>query len=173
VLKSLRVVSRHMAQMAHGMAARMGIHPTDLFAIMDIVDFRERHGRSPTIGELGEVAALSSAAATTLVDRLVSAGYVERIRDTQDRRRVHLQLTPRHLEAAAPMLRVYLERLSAALDSFGDDELDAAARVLEASRVAMEQSADSGSRPHAGARDAMAGAANSTVVDPPAPATGS
>lgn len=128
-----------MAQMAHGMAARMGLHPTDLFAIMDISDFRERYDRPPTIGELGEVTGLSSAAATTLVDRLVRAGYVERVRDTQDRRRVHLQLTPRHMEAAAPMLRGYLERLTAALDGFSDNELDAAARVLAAARGAMEQ----------------------------------
>lgn len=127
-----------MAQMAHGMAVRMGLHPTDLFAIMDISDFLERHDRPPTIGELGEVTGLSSAAATTLVDRLVRAGYVERIRDTQDRRRVHLQLTPRHIEAAAPILRGYIERLTAALDRFDDDELAAAARVLEASRVVME-----------------------------------
>ena len=28
-----------MAQMAHGMAVRMGLHPTDLFAVMDISDF--------------------------------------------------------------------------------------------------------------------------------------
>lgn len=138
VLDLLRVVSRHMAQMAHGMAARMGLHPTDLFAIMDISDFRERHGRPPTIGELGEVTGLSSAAATTLVDRLERAGYVERVRDTLDRRRVHLQLTPRHMEAAAPMLRGYLERLTAALDRISDEELRAAATVLAATRDAME-----------------------------------
>lgn len=127
-----------MAQMAHGMAVRMGLHPTDLFAIMDLSDFLKRHDRPPTIGELGEVTGLSSAAATTLVDRLVRAGYVERIRDTEDRRRVHLQLTPRHTEAAAPIVRGYIERLTAALDPFDDDELAAAARVLAATRVVME-----------------------------------
>jgi DNA-binding MarR family transcriptional regulator len=138
VMDLLRVVSRQMVQIAHDVAVAMGLHQTDMLAIMDVADLTEHHGRPPTIGELGDAAGLSSAAATTLVDRLEHAGYVERVRDTRDRRRVHLQLTPKHHDAAAPMLWTYLERLSTALDACDDDDLDGAARVLAAVRDAAD-----------------------------------
>lgn len=46
-----------------------------------------------SIGRLGAALELSSGAVTGLVDRLVSAGHVERVADATDRRRVHLRVS--------------------------------------------------------------------------------
>jgi DNA-binding MarR family transcriptional regulator len=66
----------------------LGINRTDL-RCMDIVD---RGGRV-TAGALALESGLSSGAVTTVIDRLEAAGYVRRVRDTADRRRVLVELT--------------------------------------------------------------------------------
>jgi DNA-binding MarR family transcriptional regulator len=67
----------------------LGINRTDS-RCLDIV---ERHGRM-TAGALAEESGLTTGAVTALVDRLERAGYLHRIRDTADRRKVFIELTP-------------------------------------------------------------------------------
>ena len=67
---------------------RLGINRSDGRAL-DIID---RHGQM-TAGELARESGLSTGAITTLLDRLERAGYVRRVRDDVDRRRVLVELT--------------------------------------------------------------------------------
>ena len=67
----------------------LGINRTD-GRCLDIV---ERHGRM-TAGALAEESGLTTGAVTALVDRLERAGYLRRARDTADRRKVFIELTP-------------------------------------------------------------------------------
>ena len=46
-----------------------------------------------TAGRLARESGLSSGALTTLLDRLESRGYVRRVRDTEDRRRIFIEMT--------------------------------------------------------------------------------
>lgn len=69
-------------------ADALGINRTDL-RCLEVLD---RRGPLPA-GALAAAAALSAAAVTKIVDRLVALGYVERSRDPVDRRRVVLQTT--------------------------------------------------------------------------------
>lgn len=57
-----------------------------------------------TIRELSEETSMSQATATAILDRLERNGYVERIRNEVDKRKVHAQLTPAGMErlASAP-----------------------------------------------------------------------
>jgi DNA-binding MarR family transcriptional regulator len=71
-------------------AVRMNLHVTDV----QILGFLANEEPLPT-GRLAEAAGLSAGAATTAVDRLEKAGYVQRLRTDEDRRRVMVQLTPR------------------------------------------------------------------------------
>lgn len=67
---------------------RLGINRSDQRAL-DVLD-----RRGPvTAGELARESGLSSGAITTLLDRMERAGYVHRVRDTDDRRRVLVELT--------------------------------------------------------------------------------
>jgi DNA-binding MarR family transcriptional regulator len=68
--------------------AFLGINRTD-GRCLDILD---QHGQM-TAGALARESGLSSGAITTLLDRLERAGYVRRVRDTADRRRVLVELT--------------------------------------------------------------------------------
>lgn len=52
-----------------------------------------------TIGAIAQQISLSQATVTTIIDRLESRGMVQRERDLQDRRRVHVRLTASAHEA--------------------------------------------------------------------------
>ncbi|GGL46315.1 MarR family winged helix-turn-helix transcriptional regulator [Nocardia jinanensis] len=60
----------------------IGVNPTDLQCIQLL------QGGPLTAGELARRTGLTTAAVTTMVDRLERAGFVIRTRDTADRRRV-------------------------------------------------------------------------------------
>jgi DNA-binding MarR family transcriptional regulator len=67
----------------------LGLNPTDVRC----VDLLDKHGKM-TAGALADLAGLSSGAVTFLLDRLESAGFVSRVRDIDDRRRVLVELVP-------------------------------------------------------------------------------
>ena len=67
----------------------LGLHPTDVRC----VDLLDQHG-TMTAGALSELAGLSTGAVTFLLDRLERAGFVRRMRDVHDRRRVLVELVP-------------------------------------------------------------------------------
>jgi DNA-binding MarR family transcriptional regulator len=69
-------------------ADTLGINRTD----MRCLDILERVGRL-TAGRLAAETGLTSGAITTAIDRLERAGHVRRIRDTDDRRRVYVEIT--------------------------------------------------------------------------------
>jgi DNA-binding MarR family transcriptional regulator len=68
----------------------MGIHRTDA----RLIDVLHMAGRM-SAGELATAGRLSPAAVTAALDRLERAGYVRRLRDERDRRRVLVELTER------------------------------------------------------------------------------
>ena len=77
------------------MARRMGVNVSDMTAIL----WLSEHG--PVGGaELARRLGISTAATTVLLDRLELAGYVERVRDTADRRRVRVTVTAEARAAA-------------------------------------------------------------------------
>jgi DNA-binding MarR family transcriptional regulator len=66
----------------------LSLNPTDLRCLDWLADGPK------SAGELSEGTGLSSAATTTLIDRLERKGFVERVRDPVDRRRVLVEMTP-------------------------------------------------------------------------------
>lgn len=90
---------------------------------------RLHHGGSCGVSSLAERMAISNAAASQLVDRLVQMGYIERREDPQDRRAKILSLTPAGadlIERGVRMRARWLEELAASLS---DEDR---ARVIEA-----------------------------------------
>ncbi len=67
----------------------LGLNPTDVRC----VDLLDQYG-TMTAGALAGVAGLSTGAVTFLIDRLERAGFVRRVRDLDDRRRVLVELVP-------------------------------------------------------------------------------
>ena len=84
------VVRRMGAQsviVSQTVAARFGLNTTDL----ECLDLIQLQGRV-SAGELAAATGLTSGAVTALIDRMERAGYVERVDDPADRRRVLVRI---------------------------------------------------------------------------------
>ena len=92
---------------AQAVAERLGLAATDV----DVLQALALEGPLP-VGRLGELTSLTTGAATRMVDRLEQAGYVRRVPDPADRRRV----------IVAPVA----ERVAVVMGAF--DPIDQAAR---------------------------------------------
>jgi DNA-binding MarR family transcriptional regulator len=86
------------------------------------LDVLERHGQM-TAGALAGATGLSTGAITPLLDRLERAGYVRRVRDTGDRRRVLVELTEEARRSAADLYGPLGEEACAELERCTDEQL--------------------------------------------------
>jgi DNA-binding MarR family transcriptional regulator len=111
----------------HAIAEYLGIDDT-AFRCLDIVD---QEGPM-TAGRLAERARLSPGAMTALLDRLEAKGYARRTRDTDDRRRVLVDLAP-ELRERAEELYGTPEEGAQELSAYSDEELEFLIRFLHGS----------------------------------------
>ncbi|MDP9817725.1 MarR family winged helix-turn-helix transcriptional regulator [Spirilliplanes yamanashiensis] len=136
------VQSEHVA---HAFARRHGLHPTDMAALIAVMD-AEAGGAPLTAGALAARLRLSSAATTAVVDRLERAGHLTRDRSRTDRRRVELRYAEPAMALAAAFFRPLGERTDHIMAGFDEAELavvlrfvDAMAHTVEAYRGDLEQ----------------------------------
>lgn len=112
---------------------RLGLNPTDLRCLDWLT------GGPMSAGELARATGLSSAATTTLLDRLESRELVQRQRDPNDRRRVVVQLT----DSARDQLDAFYGPLAheggRLLDRFDDDDLQLLHDFLIEARQVVEE----------------------------------
>jgi DNA-binding MarR family transcriptional regulator len=109
--------------------ARLGINRSDGRCI-DIIDM---HGRV-TAGQLASESGLSTGAVTTLLDRLERAGYVHRVRDTVDRRRVLVELTDEARRRAGEIWGPIAAESAETIAGYSDAELVFLRDFLQAGR---------------------------------------
>jgi DNA-binding MarR family transcriptional regulator len=115
-------------------AARgMGVNRTDA-RCLDIV---ERLG-PVTAGALAADAGLTSGAATAAIDRLEAKGYVRRVGDPTDRRRVLIEKTAKLEEAAGRFYGPLAERSVGPLSQYSTAELETLIRFLRFSTSLVE-----------------------------------
>jgi DNA-binding MarR family transcriptional regulator len=108
-------------------AARgMGVNRTDSRAL-DIID---RLG-PVTAGKLSIDAGLTSGAVTAVIDRLVDKGYVRRVADPTDRRRVLIEKTEKLEQVAGRLYGPLHERSLPWIEKFSNAELEAIVRFLK------------------------------------------
>ncbi len=74
-------------------------------------------------GELAGESGLSTGAITAVIDRLERAGYVCRLRDDRDRRRVLVELTDEGRRRVVEVYRPIAEQGSAMLSAYSDEQL--------------------------------------------------
>jgi len=85
--RAMQAYQRSTQAFDDAVGTALGLNATDLRCL----DWLTEGPR--TAGELATLTDLSSAATTTLIDRLEEKGYVRRVRDTVDRRRVLVEMT--------------------------------------------------------------------------------
>jgi len=113
----------------------LGINRSDLHALNAL-----EHGPL-SHGHLADRLGLTSGTVTTLVDRLVDAGYVERRPDPTDRRRSEVALTPTTFQAFARVYRPCGEAVADALQPLDDVDRRAAINALQLAAHAINQTA--------------------------------
>lgn len=110
-----------------------------------IVLQRLREGAQMNSG-LASFTGASASAMTRLVDGLARRGWVERVRERADRRKVSIQLTPSGVAEADALLKITDEGTSAVLECIPADRRDAVVAALGELRVALEKAQIKGSR---------------------------
>ena len=114
-----------------------GINRTDS-RCMDILSRQPSMG----MGDLAHAMRLSTAATTTVVDRLERAGYVRRVADKQDRRRVLVQLTASAQRRGQQLFAAMIKSGSTLLSSYSEQDLELISDFIQRSRSLVDQQAD-------------------------------
>ena len=106
-----------------------GVNRTD-WRCLDILGTRG----PMTAGQLADAVRLTTGAVTGVLDRLEAAGLVRRIRDTQDRRRVIVEITDEVNRAGAPVYGPLIADAAEAHAVFDANELELIARFIRIER---------------------------------------
>ncbi|MEU4084646.1 MarR family winged helix-turn-helix transcriptional regulator [Streptomyces aureus] len=124
----LRRMNGEINRLVHGFAGEHGLHATDVLALAAILDAPE----PLTPGRLREHLGLTSGAVTACLDRLERAGHVRRVRESPDRRVVHLHYVPDAKSAARAHFRPLADVTASVRSGFTEDELSVVLRFLSA-----------------------------------------
>ena len=92
-----------------------------------------------TAGQLTEATGLSSAATTTLLDRLEGKGLVRRLRDAADRRKVIVEMTELGQRLSGEIYGPLAGAGAEMLEGYSDAELTLILDVLNTSREITDQ----------------------------------
>jgi DNA-binding MarR family transcriptional regulator len=111
----------------------LGLNPTDLRCLDWLTS------GPMTAGELATATGLSSAATTTLIDRLEDKGYVTRERDGTDRRKVAIRLTSEAETRLGELYGPLATEGGNLLELFSDDELARIRTFLQQATSLVEQ----------------------------------
>ena len=116
------------------LAKRLRLSRTDLRCL----DLIARLGPL-TAGRLAEETRLTTGAVTFMLDRLEEAGMVTRRRDTEDRRRVWVEIVPSAHEQLQGLQKPVAEEMRAVAQRFKTDELAAVRDFMRAAREVFER----------------------------------
>ena len=131
--RELMHLVRRFGQESHGLAERFaesnGLHPTDLHALLAIIEAEEA-GTPLQPVELAARLGRSSGSVSAALDRRERDGHVRRERRTSDRRRVDLRRSEAAQVVAGRFFGELAHRTDGLLDDFDDAELAAVERFL-------------------------------------------
>ena len=116
--ETLRKVSAQSVLMSDAVGHLVGLNSTDL----ECLDLLYLAGPT-TAGRLAEHTGLTTGAITAVIDRLERAGFVRRLRDPRDRRRVLVTASPRSLQRIEPLYRRLAARTAALNAGYDDRQL--------------------------------------------------
>ncbi len=135
---ALRRMNGEINRLVHAFAGDHGLHATDVQALAAILD-----AEAPmTPKRLREHLGLTSGAVTACVDRLERAGHVRRVRESADRRVVHLYYAADARGAARTYFRPLATATEAARSRFTAEELAVVLRFLAAMNEELGAGAD-------------------------------
>jgi DNA-binding MarR family transcriptional regulator len=152
VVKALRQVNVQGSLFGQTVAIRLGLSESDIEALSMLID-----SGTATAGWLADRMGLTTGAVTRVVDRLEQSGYVRRVADPADRRRVIVEVVPEKLGDVESLLDRVGRASSPEIARYSDEQLaligDFLARMAEVTREEADKLRDSrGSDEDPGAR---------------------
>jgi DNA-binding MarR family transcriptional regulator len=116
--ETLRKVGAQSVLLSDTVARLVGLNSTDL-ECLDLLDM----AGATTAGRLAQHAGLTTGAMTAVIDRLERAGFVQRLRDPEDRRCVRVEALPGSLKHIAPFYRRLAQSTSRLHEEYDDRQL--------------------------------------------------
>ncbi|MEU9329536.1 MarR family transcriptional regulator [Streptomyces canus] len=114
----LFIATAHLGQQE--MAQRLGLNITDLLSFACVLKAGED---LLTAGDLAEHAHVTTGAVTGILNRLERGGYVTRVPDPTDRRRVRVAALPDAVAKVVALYQPYYDRLDAVFAGYSADEI--------------------------------------------------
>ena len=118
VLRALRSVNLQGSLFGNTVALRFGLSESDIEAIEVLLD-----NGAATAGMLSDLTGLTTGAVTRVIDRLEQAGYVRRVPDPTDRRRVIVELVPERLTGVATTIARVGDKSASEIGRYSEAEL--------------------------------------------------
>ena len=146
LLLACRALARAMDLFDEAACRALGIGRSDLRAL----NLLEHGPLSPAA--LADALDLSRSSVTTLLDRLVRAGFVARTDDPHDRRGIRVVLQPETFRAFATVYRPLGLQVHASLQHLSAPDRDTVTQGIEAMTAAFEQARSSHRQPTTHAR---------------------
>ncbi|MFF7281783.1 MarR family winged helix-turn-helix transcriptional regulator [Streptomyces griseorubiginosus] len=112
------IATAHLGQQE--MAQRLGLNVTDLLSFAYVLKAGED---LLTAGDLAEHAHVTTGAVTGILNRLERGGYVTRVPDPTDRRRVRVAARPDAVTKVVALYQPYYDRLDAVFAEYSADEI--------------------------------------------------
>jgi hypothetical protein len=140
-----RLLARQLVRFYDAVADQLGLHVTDLICLATLRDRR----RAP-IGERAAELGLTTGAVSRMVHRLQAGGFVRRVRDPTDARRVLVELASP--EAAVGLFAPQFADLTESVADLTVDQLRLLLSHLQAQTTISREAADRvrrSGRPHA------------------------
>ncbi|WP_157963796.1 MarR family winged helix-turn-helix transcriptional regulator [Actinocorallia populi] len=129
LIRLMRRLNSELDQLGHVFAKKHALHPTNVRAIFLIME-SGLAGTPITPGDLARRLGLTTAAVSSLLDRLEQADHLVRRPVPGDRRRVHLEVAPEAMTLAAGFFHPLNARLTAAMEDYSPQDMAAIERFL-------------------------------------------
>jgi len=123
-----RTVSTQTVFLHQAIAQTVGLNATDTKCI-DLI-LRQAEGVA-TAGQLSQLTGLTTGAITHILDRLEKRKFVERVRDTKDRRRVLVRVLRKSLEPLGPKYEALGKAYMALAEEYSNEELQLICEYME------------------------------------------
>lgn len=130
----MRRASTYGLLIHQAIADQLGLGPTDL-KCLDAA----RGEAHLTPGRLAEITGLSTSATTAALDRLERRGFIRRLRDDHDRRRIFVVSTGRHESETARLYAPLANATAAVVDHYTAEQLAVIADFLHRLNDANER----------------------------------
>ena len=131
-----RKMSTQTVFLHQAIAQSVGLNATDTKCIDLIL---RGPGGSVTAGWLSDMTGLTTGAITHILDRLEKRQFIERVRDTQDRRKVFIRVRPESLEPLIPKYEAMGNAYMSLAEQYGDEELQLICDYLEKTSEVSER----------------------------------